>query len=438
MIGFTNLSSSLRLAATGLVLLAGSAPAAAQAAQPAPALEPAPPPEEKHGPGHPSVASAGGTEPRVVPDRAGLFPWSPLNLIEPPIKDLEKWLSENARLDIGFRETLAFQQATGGDERTASSHDERIYGTFHAWNWEEEKKGWAGNFYARLEYRDRIGEIAPFFLNSRIGTLFTTTYGDDEHDPALVQLYYEQFLLDGDLRLRLGKLDPDDYYNLGRWADDYRYFENTLFSAFPGANHPSGGLGWNLQWAISPEWTLTGGFSDVQGRKTQSGFSSFFEDFELFSAIDLTWSPVIDGWGQGNYRFGVEYRDAIDDRSTPHDGGFYINVDQEVAKDIAPFLRFWHGKGNTTGVETVFSLGLAAENCFNRPGDATGIGLGFDLADDDIVSDRDIEYAVETFYRWQLTRAMQFMLGYQIIIEPVLDEEEDTVGVFEARLLIEF
>ena len=58
-----------------------------------------------------------------------------------------------------------------------------------------------------------------------------------------MQLYYEQFLFDGGLRCALGKLDPDDYFNLGRLADDYRYFDNTLFSAFPASNHPSGGLG---------------------------------------------------------------------------------------------------------------------------------------------------------------------------------------------------
>src|SRR6185436_1968869 len=103
------------------------------------------------------------------------------------------------------------------------------------------------------------------------GTLFTTTYGHDEHDFALVQLYYEQFLFDGDLRLRGGKLDPDDYFNLGLWADDYRYFNNTLFSAFPASNHPSGGLGFNVQWTVCPEWTFTAGMSDVQGRKTESG-----------------------------------------------------------------------------------------------------------------------------------------------------------------------
>ena len=389
--------------------------------------------------GSPRQASAGGAEPQVIQDRAGLLKWGPISLIEPPAKELEKSLSENERLDLGFRAMFGFQQASGGPgERTAASQDYRIYGTWHAINWEEENKGCAGHLYFRFEYRDELfTKITPFELNTQIGTLFATTYGQDQHDPALVQLYYEQFLADGGLRLRAGKIDPDDYFNLGRWADDYRYFDNTLFSAFPGANHPSGGLGFNAQWYISPEWTLTGGFSDVQGRKTESGFTTFFEDFDLFSAVDLTWSPTINGLGKANYRIGVEHRDASERKGTPEDTGFYFNVDQEICKDVAPFLRFWQGQGNATGIETALSVGIAAENIFNRPGDACGIGFGFDIPKDDNLA-HDMEYAIEGFYRFQLTRTMQWMIGYQGIFDPVLNPDQSAIGVFQMRLLIEF
>ena len=388
--------------------------------------------------GHPSEASVGGSEPKEIPDRAGLLKWGPISIVEPLAKDLEKWTSDELRLDLGFRMVYGFQQASGGPgERTAASQDYRIYGTWHAINWEEAEKGSAGNLYFRLEYRaEMFTPITPSQLANEIGTLFTTTYGFDEHHPALVQLYWEQFMADGDVRLRVGKIDPDDYYNLGRWADDYRYFMNTLFSAFPGANHPSGGLGVNAQWYINPEWTVTAGFSDVQGRKTESGFTTFFEDFDLISAADITWSPTIDGLGKGNYRIGVEHRDASERRGTPEDIGFYINIDQEIAKDLAPFLRFWHGDGDATGVETVIAGGIAVENWINE-GDAFGVGFGCDFPKDDSLA-RDVEYGAEIFYRLQLTRAMQWTLGYQGIFDPVLDPEHSEVGVFETRLLIEF
>jgi hypothetical protein len=398
------------------------------------------PPEIKQpdNPGHPSQASAGGSE-RRIPDRAGIFPASPLNLIDKPFQDFKKYSSENFRLDLGARALFGFQQASAGPgDRTAAAQDYRIYGTFHAINWEEEKKGYAGNVYFRTEWRsDLFTKIPPAQLNGEIGTLHTTTYGQDEHDLALVQLYWEQFLADGDLRLRVGKIDPDDYFNLGRWADDYRYFNNTLFSAFPTANHPSGGLGVNAQWYITPEWTLTGGFSDVQGRKTLSGFDTV-GDGKFIYGLDVTYSPTIEGWGKGNYRLGVEYRDAVEDRDRPEDTCFYINIDQEIAEDVAPFIRYGYGTGRSTQIEHHFGVGIGVDNAFNTPGDAFGFGFGFDIADDEVESERDTEYASEIFYRFQLTRAMQWTIGGQLIMEPINAPDDDLVGIFEMRLVIDF
>jgi carbohydrate-selective porin OprB len=292
--------------------------------------------------------------------------------------------------------------------------------------------------YFRAEYRaEMFTKIPPSQLSSQIGSLFSTSYGQDEHDFALVQLYYEQFLADGGLRLRIGKLDPDDYFNLGRFADDYRYFSNTLFSAFPTANHPSGGLGFNAQWYIDPQWTLTGGMTDVQGKKTHVGFNTLAEG-HLIYGLDLTYSPTIDGLGKGNYRLGIEYRDGVPDKDRPYDTSLYLNIDQEIAKDIAPFIRIGWGTGNSTGVDFALSVGLGIDNCFNRPGDAFGVGVGFDTANDPTPEQRDIEYAMETFYRFQITHATQFTIGGQLIVNPINNRDDDVIGVFEMRLVFDF
>jgi carbohydrate-selective porin (OprB family) len=393
---------------------------------------------QEQNPGSPRYASAGGSE-RKLPEHAGLFPWSPLSIIEPPVKDFEGWMSKNARLDLGFRLSYGFQQADGGPgERTAASQDYRIHGTFHAFNYEPDQKGEAGNIYFRGEYRAQMfTEKTPFELNGQIGALANTTYGQDQHSPALVQIYYEQFLFDGALRLRGGKLDPDDYFNLGRWADDYRYFDNTIFSAFPASNHPSGGLGVNGQWYIDPEWTFTGGATDVQGRKTEAGFDTVGKG-NYFWGADLTYSPNIEGYGQGNYRVGIEYRDPVKDIEKPEETSVYFNVDQEISKDVAPFFRYGHGTGRTTGISDVVSFGLGIDNCFMRPGDAFGVGIGLDKADDSLDSKRDVEYASEAFYRFQLTRAMQYTIGGQLIVQPVNAPTRDTIGILEMRLVIDF
>ncbi len=390
--------------------------------------------------GSPKAASAGGAE-HKVPDRIGFFKWSPLNLIEKPVDEAEDWMSKNARLDLGVRMAYFFQQASGGPgDRTAASQDYRMYGTFHAINNEEKDKGWAGNIYFRAEYRDKMGtDIAPFALNTQIGSLATTAYGQDEHSLALVQLYYEQFLVDGGLRLRVGKLDPDDYFNLGRFQDDYRYFSNTVLSAFPAANHPSGGLGFNAQWYINPEWTVTGGMTDVQGKKTHAGFDTI-DDGKFFYGLDVTYSPVIKGWGQGNYRAGVEYRDAVEDAGRPEDTSFYLNIDQEIYKDIAPFMRYGHGTGNSTGVADVFSVGIGLDNCLDRPGDACGIGALALTQPPKVATPRPAARSMPSKCSTgsSFTRALQWTVGQQLIMDPINAPGDSLVGVFEMRLVFDF
>ena len=388
--------------------------------------------------GHPKEASVGGSE-RKVPDHAGIFKESPVSVVGEYTRQMEKWSSENLRLDPGFRAMWSFQQASAGEgNRTAAAQDYRAYATWHAINWEEEKKGWAGNVYARFEWRaEMFTSITPNQLAGQIGALAPTTYGHDEHDPAIVQLYWEQYLADGDLRLRLGKIDPDDYFNLGRWADDYRYFNHTVFSDFPASNHPSGGRGWNAQWYVSPEWTLTTGMSDVQGRKTLAGFDTI-DDGNFIYGADVTFSPTISGLGKGNYRLGYEHRDEVPAKDKPADDAFYFNIDQEIAKDVAPFLRIGWGTGRSTGVSVASSIGIGIDNCFDRPGDAFGFGIGLDTVNDREGEQRETEYISEAFYRFQVTRAMQYTIGGQVIFQPINAPNDDVVGVFEMRLVIDF
>ncbi|MCE9592182.1 MAG: hypothetical protein K8S99_16880 [Planctomycetes bacterium] len=94
----------------------------------------------------------------VEDDNLGLFPWTPFSLVGPHIKNAEKAVSDATRIDLGFRAAFFFQQATGGPgERTAAAQDYRVYGTFHAINWEPDKKGSAGNIYFRAEDRREMG-----------------------------------------------------------------------------------------------------------------------------------------------------------------------------------------------------------------------------------------------------------------------------------------
>ena len=107
-------------------------------------------------------------------------------------------------------------------------------------------------------------------------------------------------------------------------------------------------------------------------------------------------------------------------------------------EDVAPFLRYNYGTGNSTGVDNVFAVGIGIDNAFNRPGDAFGFGIGFDTANDPTPQQRDVEYVTEVFYRFQVTRDMQLTVGQQFIFDPVNAPNDNVIGVFEARVVFDF
>src|SRR5262249_50052985 len=146
--------------------------------------------------------------------------------------------------------------------------------------------------------------------------------------------------------LRIGKLDPENYYNSNYWQSDSKFFLNQAFSSFPVRAFPGNGLGINLTVNLSPEFYVSSGLQDAQGKKTEAGFDTFFDDFNLFSALEVGFRPTLGDLGRGTYRFTGWYRDAGDSNGKPHDSGFDISFEQHLGPHLIPFFRYGVGDGN--------------------------------------------------------------------------------------------
>ena len=110
----------------------------------------------------------------------------------------------------------------------------------------------------------------------------------------MVQLYWEQFLFDGALRLRAGQARPRRLLQPGPVGGRLQVFQQHGLLGVSGLEPSQRRPGMNAQWYITHEWTLTGGMTDVQGKKTHAGFDTI-DDGNFFSAIDVTWSPTFYG-----------------------------------------------------------------------------------------------------------------------------------------------
>ncbi len=147
-------------------------------------------------------------------------------------------------------------------------------------------------------------------LGGQVGSFWVTTFGYGEQPLVMKELYWQQHFAKDKLIIRAGKLDPENYYNTNYWQSDSKFFLAAPFSTFPVRAFPGQGLGVNVTARLSDLFYLSGGFQDAQGQKTTPGFDTFFQDFNLFGALELGVTPKIEKLGTGTYRFTAWYRDA--------------------------------------------------------------------------------------------------------------------------------
>jgi porin len=365
---------------------------------------------------------------------AGLLRFGPVSLIDPVWKGLNKE-TDKFGLRVGLAYTLVYQAATGGPgDRDAAGGDVDLFGDWRLLGGKDDPV--RGYLYFAAENRHQfLTSIAPAALDTEIGSLSGTVNGFGEQHLALKELYWQQHVGDDRLIVRVGKLDAENYYNSNYWQSDSKYFMSQSFSSFPVRAFPSSGLGFNVTAKLSDLWYVSTGLQDAQGKKTEAGFDTFFDDFNTFTALELGYTPTFEGMGKGTYRFTGWYRDHGESTGTPHDTGFTISIDQRVSEHLVPFFRYGFGDGNINGIDQMVSAGVGWEGELLTDADVVGLAGAWGHPSD---GDLDDQFVAEVFYRLQVSPDNQVTVGYQGIFEPTFDPERDVVGVFEVRWRVSF
>jgi porin len=360
---------------------------------------------------------------------AGLLPYGPVSIIDKYFDQGDAQLNKIG-LDVGLAYTAVYQAATNGaGERDAAGGDIDLFGNWRLLGEQDGKNN--GYLYFAAENRHDLGTgFAPGALDNHIGSLWGTTNGFGEQPLVMKELFWQQHFNGDRFILRVGKLDPENYYDSNYWQSDSKFFLNQAFSSFPARAFPGQGLGVNATAKLSDEWYVSTGFQDAQGKKTTSGFDTTFDDFDLFGAFEVGFTPKIEGWGRGTYRFTPWYREAGETNGQAHDAGFDLSCDQRISEHLVPFFRYGWGQGNINGIEQMVSTGIGWEGDLITKSDVVGVAASWGRPSTSAIRD---QYAAELFYRLQLSPDNQFTLGYQVIVDPSNAPNDDLVGVFEVR-----
>jgi porin len=362
--------------------------------------------------------------------RPGVFKYGPVSLIDPYWQKFSADLNKHG-IRIGAAYTILFQDPHGATTSAPAAVGGNL-DIFGNWRLLGKPDGNTnGYLYYAFQQRSAIGtETAPKAIGNEIGSLWGTTNGFNEEPFVVKELYWQQQFWGDGLILRLGRLDPTNYYDTNQWQSDTKYFMNQAFSSFPVRAFPSPGIGMNLKIRLLDWMSLSTGIQNAQGNANTNDLGNFWDEYSLFTATELALTPKIPDMGLGNYRFTYWYRAATSSTGLPHDGGFDMSFDQQCGPHLIPFFRYGYSEGNVSKISNMISTGIGYRGPILTPSDVVGAAFSWGQPSTSALRS---QYATEIFYRLQVSPDNQFTVGYQWIINPTFVTSESTVGIFELR-----
>lgn len=257
---------------------------------------------------------------------------------------------------------------------------------------------------------------------------------DSPADADLFRAFaWHQQLVDGLVEVRVGQLEPASLLNSTSYAsDDTRSFLSTPLSSEPSRTHPGPGVGVIVVGEILEDVFLGGALVDANGKGEFLDFHSFFQG-DTMTNVYVAWKPTICGLGPGSYQAAIYFVDATD--SEPYSRGIGINLEQSLGDDWAVFFKYNESDKRQLLIRQSAAGGIMWTNPFGWGEDWLGLAAGWSEPTDQTLRD---EYVLESFWRMQMTPALQFTPGVQLWFDPSMTPGNDLQAACTLRLLGEF
>ncbi|UCD34719.1 MAG: carbohydrate porin [Nitrospiraceae bacterium] len=349
---------------------------------------------------------------------------------------LKPWFDQKGRInkDLGLSLAMDYQalyqtvsESLGEDE--AASGLFRFYGS---WTLLGRESGNTGSLVFKVEHRHRIGtDVAPQDLGFEAGYLGLTgtqfnTFVNDSW--GVTNLYWQQKFRNGRLSFIAGKVDPTDYLDIYGMINPLTAFTNLMFSTNPTIASPNQGLGAALGVMATNNIYVVGGLSDANGDPTDEGFDTFFDESEYFTQVEVGWVSSFERRYFDNIHLTFWHVDEREQAQTPDDWGLAFSAAKFIDDQWMPFFRAGFSDDEAALLEGMVSVGVG--RYFAEQRDLLGLGLGWGKPS---AAGLDEQWTAELFYRVQIAQNLAITPDVQLIIDPALNPDDDTIWVFGLR-----
>jgi porin len=292
---------------------------------------------------------------------------------------------------------------------------------------------------------------------------FVSDIENTEHDDQVAELWYQQWLFDRLLRVKVGKIEANSEFNFWQLADDFvnsaAGFSPTLVGF---TTYPNPAVGANV-FVYPTSWLYAGaGFYDgatADGFQTGGrGLKTFFSDddsssWSVIGEIGLTAkqlgflrTPRLAFGGIGHTADFARFDGEVEEGTQ----GFYAIAEAMVCKraeeddsdlrGLSVVTRYGWADEEISSAANHLAGGLSLRGTFEgRNDDFTGLLVSWvDLSDDDAAGFESDETVIEFFYKIQITPWMSVKPDLQYVINPSGREDIDDAVVGILRVEVSF
>lgn len=232
-------------------------------------------------------------------------------------------------------------------------------------------------------------------------------------------LYYEQGILDKQLKFRAGHLFTNFTLALNKYmVDDRETYLNGLINAPTGVqwtSHKS--LGFQVQWD-QPLWYGIVGFQDQNGDPRYPDFQSFTMGNYVYYT-ELGFTPWKGSTTNGKYSVTINYNSQDDQGPSGH--GVVLNVQQDLTNHLAFFGRYGQSFQRVGQFDNAFATGLAINKPFGW--DYDQISFAYLQGNPSNPSLKKQDKGFNIYYKFLLTYRTDFSIDFQYYFERSLTEE---------------
>ena len=354
-----------------------------------------------------------------------------------PYYGFKKRLHDDFGFSFGSDYTAVLQKASdspGTDEAGGG-----IFRVFGSWQAIGRESGNTGTLTFKIENRHDLGtQTAPQDLGFGIGYAGITAAGFSDYRLdgwGLTNLFWQQRFAEGRFSAVLGVVDTTDYVDIYGMVSPWLHFTNLAFSTNPTIAAPNQGLGVAFSAALTDHLYLIAGAADANGDPVDpiGSIDTFFDDTEYFKHIEIGYTSGRDRLYLDNIHVTLWHADERTDAGVPDGWGIAFSYAWFFDDRWMPFFRAGYAKDGGALYEGSVSAGLGYYVEERR--DVLGIGLNWSRPSDTTFSPGlDDQYSAELFYRIQLSQSLAITPDVQLVIDPALNPDDDSIFIAGVRL----